>query len=71
MSGSGRETFPYIREALPNIREWSEDPRRCPGVVGIPTRISGVVGRPSRMAGSAREALLDHQKWSGGLLVDR
>ena len=22
MSGSGREIFPYIREALPNIREW-------------------------------------------------
>ena len=44
------------REALPDVREWSECPLGCPGVVGRPSRMcgsdsrmSGVVGRPSQM----------------------
>ena len=46
MSGSGRES-------LGDVREWSGDPRGCPGVVG----------RPSRMSGSGREVLPDVREW--------
>ena len=28
-------------EALPDVREWSEDPPGCPGVVGRPSQMSG------------------------------
>ena len=28
------------QEALPDIREWSEDPPECPGVLGRPTQMS-------------------------------
>ena len=49
MSKSGRET-------LPDVREWSGGPPKCPGVVGSPFRMSGVVGRPSQMFGSCWEA---------------
>ena len=52
MSGSGRE-------ALPNVREWSGGPPRCPGVVVKPSRMSG---RPVRMSGSGREAIPDAQE---------
>ena len=55
MSGSGQE-------ALPNVREWSEGPLGCPGVVGAhsdvrersggPTGCQGVFRRPSWMSGS-------------------
>ena len=44
MSGNGQET-------LPDVREWSEGPSGCPGVVG----------RPFRMSGSGREANSDDQ----------
>ena len=45
MSGSCREAFSDVRESLPVVRVWSEDPPRFPGgPVGCP----GVVGRPSR-----------------------
>ena len=50
MSGSGWET-------LPDVREWSGGPPRCPGVVG----------RPSQMSGSGREILPNVREWSGGL----
>ena len=70
MSGSGWE-------ALADVREWSAGPRRCPGVVGMPSRMSGsgrecscgppgcpgVVVRPFRIFGSARVALLDVREW--------
>ena len=49
MFGSGREV-------LPEFREWSGGPPRCPGVVG----------RPSRMSGSGREILLEVREWLGG-----
>ena len=42
MSGS-------VRDALLDVKECSEGPPRCPGVVG----------RTSRMSGSGREALPD------------
>ena len=47
MSGSGRETHL-------DLREWSEGPLGCPGVVG----------RPSWMTWSGREALPDVREWS-------
>ena len=46
MSGSGRE-------ALPDVRDWSEDPRGCPGVVG----------RPSWISGSGQEDFPDVREW--------
>ena len=49
ISGGGRESLPDDREALLDVREWLENPRGCPGVVG----------RLSRMYGSEREALPD------------
>ena len=59
------------REALPNVREWSDGPPACPGVVGKPSRMSwrhsqmsGVVGRPSPMFGCGREVLLDVREYS-------
>ena len=48
MSGSGRE-------GIPNVRQWSEGPPRC----------LGVVGRPSQMSGSGRETLPDVLECSG------
>ena len=69
MSGSGQTT-------LPDVREWSGDHPRCPGVVGrtagcpgvveVPYGYSGVVGRPSRMSESGWNALPDVREWSGG-----
>ena len=44
------------RKALPDDREWSVGPLRCPGVVG----------RPSWVSGSGRLALPDVWEWSGG-----
>ena len=35
------------REVIPDVREWSGGPARCPGVVGGPTRMSGS-GREAR-----------------------
>ena len=49
MSGSGWET-------LPDIREWSNGPPGCTGVIGSPTQMSA----------SVREALRDVREWSGG-----
>ena len=49
MSRSGWEVFP-------DIREWSGEPSRSPGVVW----------RPFRMSGSGQEAFADVQEWSGG-----
>ena len=43
------------REALPDVREWSDGPPECPGVVG----------RPSWMSGSGRVALPDVREWLG------
>ena len=42
------------REALPDVREWSESPPEC----------TGVVGRTSRMSGCGRETLRYVQEWS-------
>ena len=47
MSGS-------VWEALPDVREWSGGPPKCPVVVG----------RPSQMSGCGREALLIDREWS-------
>ena len=47
MSGSGREALPDVREARPDVQEWSES---------LPVQ-PVVVGRPSRMFGSGLEAL--------------
>ena len=55
------------REALLDVREWSEDPRGSPGVVRRPPGCPGVVGRPSRISGSGREALPDIRDLSGSL----
>ena len=70
MSGSGRETLPYVGDALSDVQEWSGDPTGYPGVVGRtlldvrewlggPPGCPGLVGRPSRMFRSGREALAD------------
>ena len=48
MSGS-------VREAIPDVREWSEGLTEC----------LGVVGSPSRMSVSGRIALPDGLEWSG------
>ena len=51
-SGIGLDILPDDPEwweALPDVREWSEGPPRCPRVAG----------RPSRIFGSGREALMD------------
>ena len=77
MSGSGPDTLPDVQKYLPNVREWSEGPPGCPGVVLIPSRMFGrtsrmfgrtsrMFGRTSRISGSGREALPEVQKWSGG-----
>ena len=52
------------RETLQDVREWSRDLPRCPGVVKRPSLISG---RPSRMSGSSLEAFPDIRECSGGL----
>ena len=57
MSGSGLE-------ALPDVRECSGGPPRCPGVFGRLAVYPEEVGRPSRMSGSGREPLPDVQEWS-------
>ena len=39
MSGSGRKPSQMSGispEALPDVREWSDGPPGCPGVVGMP-----------------------------------
>ena len=69
ISGSGLE-------ALLDVRNSSEDPTGCLGVVGRPYKMSaigqetlgspGVVKWSSRMSGSGQEALLDVREWSGG-----
>ena len=44
MSGSSQEGIPDAgsgREALPDVREWTEVPSGCPGVVEWPFRMSG------------------------------
>ena len=91
MSGSGREA-PHGcllvvgrpsrisvngREALPDVREWSNSlpdvqlllvsTAGCPGVVWRPFRML-VVGRPSQMSGSGRETLPDVPEWWESLL---
>ena len=50
MSGSGRD-------ALPNVRERSEGPPRCPGVVGRASRMSRSGQRPYWMSGSCSDSL--------------
>ena len=52
MSASGQVTLPNVREALPDVWEWSEGPPRCPEVVG----------KNSKMSGSCQEALLEVQE---------
>ena len=54
------------RGALPDVREWSEDPQSYPGVVGRPSGMSGSGREDSRMSGSGRESLPDVREWSGG-----
>ena len=50
-----------VREALPDVQEWSGVPPRCPGVFV----------RPSRMSRSGRKTLPYVQEWPWiGLLID-
>ena len=56
-SGSGRD-------ALPDVREWSGDPNRCPRLVESPPECQDVVKRTSRMSAIGWEALPDVRKWS-------
>ena len=58
-------------EALPDVREWSDGPNGCPGVVARPSLRSGScreaipdVRRPFRMSGCGRMALPDVREWS-------
>ena len=51
MCGSGRE-------ALPDVREGSAGPPRCPGLVGSPFQMFVSGHRPFRMSGSGRQASL-------------
>ena len=62
MCGSGREATRLVRRptrmygrgrgSLPNVQEWSGDPRGCPGVVG----------KTYRMAVSGREVVPNVQE---------
>ena len=52
MSWNGRETLLNVQEFLLDVREWSGDPPKCPGVVE----------RPSQMFGSGRETLSDDRE---------
>ena len=54
------------REALPNVRDWSEALRNVREWLGGPPVYLGVVGRPSGMSGSDQEALWDVLERSGG-----
>ena len=69
MSASGQEALPDVRElseTFPNVLEWSGDPLRCPGVVGLPSHMSGSGERPSWMSGSGLESLSDVRECSEG-----
>ena len=78
MFGSPYRIFGSDREALQDVRKWSEDPCGCPGVVwrpfrmlewlGCPPGSPGVLGRPSQMSGSGREILPDVPEWWEALL---
>ena len=50
MSGSGRESFQ-------DVREWSEGPLGCPGVVCRLSRMSAIGREPSQMSGIGTEVL--------------
>ena len=65
MSRSGRVTLSDVQEALSDVRECSEGPPGCPGVVGSVSRMSGDGSEPLRMSGSGRENLPDVREWSG------
>ena len=67
MSRRGWEVFPKVREALPEVWEWSRDPPICLLVFGRPSRCPRVVGIFSKISGHFREALLNVQECSGGL----
>ena len=56
MIGRSSRKFGNVREANPDVREWSGGPLRSPGVVGKPTRLSG----------GGQEALPDVLEWSVG-----
>ena len=54
------------REALPDVFDSSEGPRKCPGVVMRPFRMS-VIGRKALSdVKCRREALPDVHNWSRG-----
>ena len=59
MSGSGRETLPYVQK-------WWGGPPEWPGVVGRPSWISRSGREPPRMSGSGLDALPDVREWSRG-----
>ena len=61
MSGSDRES-------LLNVREWSEGPPRCSGVVERPTKSPGMVKRQSWKSGKGWETLLEVCEGSGGFM---
>ena len=48
--------FRSIRDALPDIREWSGGPPGCLRVVGCPSR---KIGRPARRSGNGPDNLQD------------
>ena len=62
MSWSGRDTLPNVRDDFSDVREWSGDPLRFVGVVGMPYQMSGTHFWKSR---SGRDALPDVQELSG------
>ena len=51
-----------VREALPDVQVWSEDPRGCPGG---PTGCTRVVGMLSVICERGQDALGDFLEWSG------
>ena len=59
MSRSGRETLLDVRQALSDVRECSEGPHGCPGVVGRPSRMSGSGRAAIQMTRNVRETPLD------------
>ena len=57
-----------VRDTLPNVQVWSENPHGCPGVFERPSRPSRMSGSgrwPFRMYGSEQEALPDDREWLG------
>ena len=66
MSGSGWEALTGVRDALPDLREWSGVLHRIPGEVCRPFPMSGCGREALLEIGSCREAIPEVRDWSGG-----